>query len=132
MQVFALQSLPLTTRTLSTNFHPEIINQTSISQQNVGDSYCKILRMLWNIQTDVLKLRSIGNIYPNTKREYLAYFFLYVTRFMKSCSSSFVGTETYSTRVMASEHRHWNYHHTTILSFPKFFRNIASYFRRCI
>ena len=101
MQVFALQSLPLTTRTLSTNFHPEIINQTSISQQNVGDSYCKILGMLWNIQTDVLKLRSIDNIYPNTKREY---FFLYVTRFIKSCS--FFGTETCSTRVIASEHRH--------------------------
>ena len=46
----------------------EIINHTSICQQNVEDSYRKILEILRNVQTDVLKLRSIDNVYPNTKR----------------------------------------------------------------
>ena len=46
----------------------EMINQTSISQQNVEDSYHKILGILWNLQTDVLKLRSVDYAYPNTKR----------------------------------------------------------------
>ena len=50
----------------------EIINQTSISQQNVEDSYRKILGILWNIQTDVLKLCSIDYAYPNTKRGILS------------------------------------------------------------
>ena len=50
----------------------EIINQTSISQQNLEDSYRKILWILWNIQTDVLKLRSIDNVYPNIKRGILS------------------------------------------------------------
>ena len=46
----------------------EIINQASISQRNLEDSYRKVLGHLWNIQTDVLRLRSIDNTYSNTKR----------------------------------------------------------------
>ena len=53
----------------------EIINQTIISPQNVEDSYRKILGISQNIQTDVLKLRSIGNVYPNTKRGILSFLF---------------------------------------------------------
>ena len=45
----------------------EVINQTSTGQQNVEESYRKILGILWNIQTDVLKLRSIDKSYPNIK-----------------------------------------------------------------
>ena len=45
-----------------------MINQTSISQQNAEDCFRNILGILLNIQTDVLKLRSIDNAYPNTKQ----------------------------------------------------------------
>ena len=58
----------------------EIINQTSISQQNVEDSYRKILGILWKIQTDVLKLRFIDIVIPTQDGKYLAYFVLYSIR----------------------------------------------------
>ena len=46
------------------------------SQQNIEDSYHKLFRLLWNIQTNVPKLRSISS---NTtlNGEYLAYFVQY-------------------------------------------------------
>lgn len=46
------------------------------SQQNIEGSYHKLFRLLWNIQTNVPKLRSISS---NTtlNGEYLAYFVQY-------------------------------------------------------
>ena len=43
----------------------EIYNQTSIRHQRVEYSYCKILAILWNIQSNVLKLRSVDHVYLN-------------------------------------------------------------------
>ena len=47
----------------------EIIDQTKISQP---DSNQRILGILWDIQNNILKLRPVSNIYPNTKRGILS------------------------------------------------------------
>ena len=61
-----------------------------------------MLGILWNIQTDVLKLHSTKNVYPNTKHGILS---LLCSLFSALGIVVTVGTKTYSTRFMASEHR---------------------------
>ena len=49
-------------------------NEQAITQ-NTKDSYNKLLGLLWNIQTDLLTLKSINKFYSNTKRGILSLIF---------------------------------------------------------
>ena len=46
-------------------------NEQAITQ-NTKESYNKLLGLLWNIQTDLLILKSINKFYSNTKRRILS------------------------------------------------------------